>query len=89
MKKGQRPKNWLPVGSVSERKHRGVIRAWIKVSEPSHWRLRAVVAWEDSHGTLPAGSVVHHKNRNPLDDRPENLEALTRAEHLAEHRSEF
>jgi hypothetical protein len=86
---GQRPTNRLPVGTVRHRKHRGVVRAWVKIAEPSIWRLRAVVAWESANGSLARGRLVHHRNRNPLDDRPENLEALTRAEHLAEHRHDF
>jgi hypothetical protein len=86
---GQRPSNWCPVGTVRERAHRGVVRAWVKVAEPNVWRLRAVVSWESLNGPLPAGHVVHHRNRDPLDDQPGNLEALTRAAHLAEHRAEI
>lgn len=29
--------------------------------------------------------IVHHKNYNKLDNRPENLEVMTRAEHNREH----
>jgi hypothetical protein len=32
--------------------------------------------------------VVHHKNRNKTDNRSENLEVLSRAEHLAIHYKE-
>lgn len=87
--KGNRPKNWAPVGTVRFRKHRGVVRAWVKVTEPRTWQMRAVIAWESANGPLPDGYLVHHKDRNPLNDEPSNLQALTRAEHLAEHRSDF
>lgn len=32
--------------------------------------------------------VVHHKNRHKIDNRPENLELMTRAEHNREHAEE-
>ena len=32
------------------------------------------------------GKVVHHKNRVPWDNRPENIEVMTRTEHQNEHR---
>lgn len=87
--RGQIPENWQPVGSVRIRTHRGRQRAWVKVEEPNRWRLRAVVVWETARGPVPGGSVVHHRNRDALDDRLENLQALTRAQHLEEHRSEI
>jgi hypothetical protein len=59
------------------------------VAEPNVWRPRAVLVWELANGPLGKGLVVHHKNRVPLDDRLENLEALDRARHLHEHRLEF
>jgi len=61
----------------------------VKVAEPNVWRLRAVVVWENIHGPLPPGYLVHHDNRDSLDDSPGNLKALTRAEHLKEHKPEF
>ena len=85
---GARPTNLLPVGSVTTRvrhKRRGDTRAWVKVAEPNVWRERAVVVWESVNGPRPRGLVIHHINGDPLDDRPENLVALTRAEHVAVH----
>ena len=86
--KGQRPTNVLPVGSVTTRvrhKRGRDTRAWVKVAEPNVWRERAVVVWESANGPRPRGLVIHHINGDPLDDRPENLVALTRAEHAALH----
>jgi hypothetical protein len=89
-RKGQQARNKLPVGSVTERRDKnGRIRAWIKVAEPNVWVFRAVVVWESEHGPLPRGKVVHHRDRNSLNDAPDNLVALTRAEHIAEHQIEL
>lgn len=67
----------------------GTKRAWIKVAEPNDWRLYACVVWEATNGAVPPGMLLHHKNGNALDDRVENLELLTRAQHFQHHRPEF
>jgi hypothetical protein len=88
-RKGQAAHNKLSVGSVTVRTDvNGKPRAWVKVAEPNKWRQRAVVVWEKDHGPLPRGRVVHHKDRDTLNDTPSNLEAKTRAEHILEHRQE-
>src|SRR5690606_28863109 len=88
---GQTPHNRLPVGSVRIRKRRGRNdqRAFVKVAEPNVWRLRAHVVYEEAHGPIPTGKVIHHVNHDSLDDRPENLVALSRADHLNEHRHDW
>lgn len=42
--------------------------------------------WKAAHGPIPEGLVIHHKDGNPSNNALENLEALTQAEHLKEHR---
>ncbi|MCJ7509630.1 MAG: HNH endonuclease [Dehalococcoidia bacterium] len=37
---------------------------------------------------LTSDEVAHHVNSNPADDRPENLELMTRTEHVAWHNQE-
>ena len=90
-KPGNPAHNKLPVGSVRVRKetHTGLLRAWVKTAEPNVWRKRAVIVWEAIHGHLPNGSVVHHVDRDSLNDDPGNLQGLTRKEHTAEHRTEI
>ncbi len=88
--KGQIGRNWVPVGTVTIRTHKkDKRRAWVKVAEPNVWKLRAIIVWESHHGPLPKGKLVHHRDRDSLNDTKANLQAMTRAEHLAEHRSEF
>lgn len=85
---GVRPVNHQPVGTVRirQRKNRtDAPRAWVKVAEPNMWRLRALLVYEAANGPVPKGLVVHHLNDDSLDDRPENLAALTRAEHALAH----
>jgi len=45
-----------------------------------------VVAQEAIKRPLARGEHVHHKNGDKLDNRPENLEVLSAAEHRVEHR---
>lgn len=91
-KPGQAAHNKLPIGAVRVRReaNTGLLRAWVKTAEPNVWRKRAVVVWESESGRrLPRGSVVHHRDRNSLNDDPSNLVALSRSEHTAEHRAEL
>jgi hypothetical protein len=90
-KAGQPSCNTVPVGTVSVRTFTRTKdqRAFVKVAEPNVWRLRAHVVWEAANGPLPRGACVHHKDRDKLNDDLGNLEVLTVAEHLAEHRAEF
>lgn len=88
-KRGQRPANLMPVGSVTIRKTKSGRRAFVKVAEPNRWKERATVVWEATHGPLRKGRVVHHRDRNPLNDELSNLEALTRAQHAEEHQQEI
>lgn len=38
---------------------------------------------------LRPDEIVHHRNGDPTDDRPENLQVLTRAEHVHMHRADI
>lgn len=86
------PHNHMPIGTVRIRtrhKRRGEKRAFVKVAEPNTWVLRARHVWETANGPIPEGMGIHHKNEDKLDDRLENLELVSKAEHLAEHRDAF
>lgn len=50
-------------------------------------RSHAVI-WFTERRVVQANELVHHKNENKADDRPENLEVLTKSEHARLHWSE-
>lgn len=45
-----------------------------------------IVAEQKLGRPLEPGEIVHHKNERIRDNNPDNLEVMTRAEHMAEHR---
>lgn len=48
-----------------------------------------VVAEQMVGRALLSAEVVHHKNHDKRDNRPENLEVMSRAEHMEEHREDI
>ncbi len=77
------------VGDIVVRKARNHLRQFVKIAEPNSWKLYAVYVWEQTYGPLAKGHLVHHIDRNTLNDDITNLQALSRAEHLAEHRKDW
>lgn len=43
------------------------------------------LVYEQANGSIAPGLVIHHKNHDKLDNRPENLEALSASEHAKHH----
>lgn len=85
-KPGHRGTRRLPVGSTTYRKDKnGIVRAWVKIAEPRKWMLRAIKVWQDANGKVENGCVIHHCDRNALNDDIANLAMLTRAQHIKEH----
>lgn len=41
--------------------------------------------WRHYHGEIPDGFDVHHRNRDRTDNRIENLELISRAEHARKY----
>jgi hypothetical protein len=48
------------------------------------WEHRRI--WEEAHGPIPAGHVIHHLNEDGYDNRLENLACVSRSEHAAIHK---
>lgn len=85
-KKGNFPGNGKPVGSLYLN---SVGRYDVKVAHPNVWRRRSHVVWEQYHGPVPYGMLIHHVDHNVLNDDISNLEMLSRAEHLLIHRTHY
>lgn len=83
------PHNKLSVGATTIRRDPNFCeRAWMKVAE-RRWRPRAIVVWERENGPVPRGMIVHHRDRDTLNDDIKNLVAVTRAEHTRQHQREL
>lgn len=91
--KGRLNENKAEIGAVTIRNDKnGTPRAWVKIadnSNPYDWILRAVLVWTQVNGLVPDGKVIHHIDHDSLNDAIDNLKALTREEHIDEHRDEL
>lgn len=88
-KAGRVGEKHLPVGAITVRTHRGVDRRFIKTSEPNVWVPYARYVWEKEFGEIPDSWVVHHKDRDTLNDEIGNLQAMSREDHAREHYGEL
>ena len=86
-KKGQRPRNWLPIGTV-KMDCDGYLRR--KIAEgiggsgnARVWEFVHRRVWEDAHGPIPKGHRIWWKDRDHNNCALENLELLTDKEHMA------
>ena len=87
--KGNIPGNKGRKGSVKNISglwiHPTLHRAYVRLVTGWHYRYRIV--WVQYNGPIPKGAIIHHINGDPLDDRIENLEVMTRKEHVRCHLS--
>ncbi len=78
-KKGQKPHNYLPVGS--ERVN-GDGYVDIKVADPHTWVGKHILIWESAHGKKPRGYVIIFADRNTKNFELDNLVLVQRTEFL-------
>ncbi len=45
------------------------------------------LVWEQHHGKIPKGYIIHHKDENKLNWNIDNLEMISRKEHIRKHKS--
>ena len=79
-KKGNRPHNWKPDGTIVERKDSSNrTYLYYKISD-SNWVFYHNKIWIDYHGKIPAKHVISFKDGNTLNCDISNLELLSMAE---------
>lgn len=85
-KKGDRPHNWRPVGTevICTEGYRK-----IKTAEPNIWEFVHIRTWEKVHGKVPEKMVLIFKDGNELNCSIDNLELVTRAEHLRLNKHQY
>ncbi|MFJ8100389.1 HNH endonuclease signature motif containing protein [Lysinibacillus sp. NPDC096212] len=80
-KKGNKPKNYKPVGTERIDRDGYVL---IKVSDTGawhhRWRHKHKVIWEKVNGPIPKGHVLIFLDRNKLNISIENLQLITQAQ---------
>jgi hypothetical protein len=86
-KKGQDSWNKAKEGEIRIWTSNRESRNWIKIK--GKWKKYSRYLWEKEIGKIPTGMQVHHKNENTLDDRIENYELKSSAEHMNIHRPKF
>lgn len=85
-KKGNTPINHRSVGSERVNVD-GYIE--IKVSEPSKWRLKHNVIWEQHNGPIPKGYAIIFGDRDTLNCDPNNLILVSRQQLLILNRKKL
>ena len=83
-KPGHRPKNWLPVGTITIRiDTTGEAYNLIKVAEPKKWEYLSRHVWEATRGRdIPRGFIIYHMDGISLNDSQENLTCVPRSIHI-------
>ena len=76
-KKGNRPHNWQPVGTERINAE-GYID--IKIAEPSKWKSKHYIIWEESKGKVPKGYVLIFGDGNRQNVQLDNLILVSRAQ---------
>lgn len=83
-KKGGRPHNAKPVGTVVTRTD-GYKQ--IKIAEPNTWRLLHLLVWEEHYGSVPDGMYVEFKDGDRKNVDISNLFLATKQEHIEMNRN--
>src|SRR5688572_11639220 len=61
----------------------------VRTREEKIYVWSRVVMWNELGHEVEPELVVHHINGNRTDDRPENLQVLTRSDHARVHRDQI
>lgn len=79
-----------PIGArvlVKRRKHYWLIKTRTGGGYAGNWELEhRVVAAQGLGRQLSCREIVHHRNGDGLDNRPENLEVVSHTQHYQRHK---
>lgn len=81
-KKGNRPKNYRPVGSTRVNVD-GYVE--VKVSDPSHWELLHRKVWRDANGEIPDGYNIQFRDGNKQNISLANLYMINKENQMREN----
>ena len=82
-KKGNKPMNTQPIGTIHQRKDTGgKMYLYIKLAD-SKWQLLNRYTWEMHNGPIPKGMVVVYKDGNYMNNDIANLLMITKKENMA------
>lgn len=76
--KGNRPHNYMPVGST--RILFGYLQ--VKVADPDVWKWKHRIVYEQHYGPIPKGKMICFKDGNRMNLDPENLMLMSNEENL-------
>lgn len=79
-KKGDRPKNELPVGSIARNGGKVFIKISDAGSQWERWMELSRYVWEQNFGRIPDGMMVSFRDSDPLNCKPENLMLISKSE---------
>ena len=81
-KPNQKPHNTVPVGTTVMATI-GYLKT--KVAEPNCWKFTHHIAWEAVNGPIKKGMMLVFKDGDVMNCEVQNLELITKQEHLARH----
>lgn len=77
---------WAPVRKMNPRGMGSLSYGYRVIRKNGKLSASHRLVWEAANGPIPVGHVIHHINGNKLDNRLENLQCLSLAEHMKVHR---
>ena len=88
--KGHKPHTHMPgLGHITKRfDSKGIPYLYIKTAE-AKWELYSNYLWIKEHGSIPKGHIITYKDLDSLNCTIENLECISKAEHLRRNRYTF
>lgn len=76
-KKGNKPHNYMPVGS--ERVN-GDGYVDVKIADPNIWKAKHILLWEEAYGLIPEGHCLIFLDRNRQNVSLDNLQMISRTQ---------